>query len=196
MSIEKIISKIEQDAKAEADVIMDEARKGSAEIAENAAEKAEAIIARAEKRGVENRDRQVASRRSVAVIDGRNLKLNRKQELIGECFEEAMKKVSSMEDKDLLDYLTGIVKASGLKDGSIILAEKDKKYGARLLEQLREAIPGSGFELSDEVKDFSGGLILQQGNTYYNVSIEAVKDLIETGMIQEVASILFDDDQL
>ena len=195
MSIEKITAKIEQDAKAEADVITGEAKEKAWDIIERARKQADALVKESEERGKEDRDKQVTSRRSVAVIDGKNLLLNKKQEMIRECFDEAIRKVADMDEKDYLGFLAGIVKASGLNKGSIILAKKDGALGEQLLKQLAEEIPGSEFSISEETKDISGGLLLQQGSTYYNASIEAVRDTIESEMTQEIAGILFEDQE-
>ena len=195
MSIEKITAKIEQDAKAEADVITGEAKKKAWEIVEKAQKKAKVMVEEAGVRGKEDRDKQVTSRRSVAVIDGKNLMLNSKQEMIRECFDSAMEKIASMDEKDYLDYLTGIVKASGLTKGKIILSRKDAAIGPKLLEQLAKEIAGCEFSVSDEVKNINGGLILQQGSTYYNASVNAIRDTIESEMTQEVATVLFEDQE-
>ena len=195
MSIEKITAKIEQDAKAQADVITGDAKKKAWDIVEKAQKKADAMIKDAGERGKEDRDKQVTSRRSVAVIDGKNYLLNSKQVMIRECFDAALDKIASMEEKDYLDFLTGIVKASGLKKGQIILSRKDAAIGSKLLEKLAGEIAGSEFSISDEVKNISGGLILQQGSTYYNASVDAVRDTIESEMTQEVAAVLFEDQE-
>ena len=195
MSIEKITAKIEQDAKVEIDAVLADAKRTAWEIVERAQKKAEQLVKDAETKGQEDRDKQVQSRHSVAVIDGKNMVLSYKQKLIGECFEEALDKIASMDEDSYLDYLTGIVQSSGITKGEIILSPRDRKYADKLTALLAEKLPGSDFRISDEVKDYRGGLILRQGSTYYNASVEAVRDSIESEMTQEIAAILFGDQE-
>ena len=95
MSIEKIASKIENDAKAVAKETIDAAKKQAWDVVDEANKKAKVIIEKADKEGVEAREKQVVRRKAVASIDGRNVMLAKKQELIDECFAEAIDKVVS-----------------------------------------------------------------------------------------------------
>lgn len=191
MSIEKITSKIEQDAKAKADEIIGEAKKQAWDIVKEANKKAEKIIADAEKEGAETRDKQVVSRKAVAVIDGKNVTLAKKQELIEECFGAAIDKVAEAPAEEYMDFLVSLVKAQGLSGGEIILARKDAAAGESLLKRLKAELPSGKFTISEEQRDLRGGLLIRDGSTYYNASIEALSEDMRDDMIAEVAGMLF-----
>lgn len=191
MSIEKITAKIEGDAQAVADEIIGQAKKSAWDIVQNAEKQAEKIVQEAQIRGAADRDKQVVSRKAVAVIDGRNVTLSQKQELIDRCFAEAMERVSSMDKAAYMDFLTGLVKNSGLKSGGIILAEKDAALGEELIGRLNESIPGGDFSLSEEKKEITGGVMIAGGRSYYNASIDAIVREIRDEMTAEVADVLF-----
>ena len=191
MSIEKITSKIEQDAKTKADEIIGEAKKQAWDIVKEANKKAEKIIADAEKEGAETRDKQVVSRKAVAVIDGKNVTLAKKQELIEECFGAAIEKVAEAPAEKYMDFLVSLVKAQGLSGGEIILARKDAALGEDLLKRLKAELPSGKFTISEEQRDLRGGLLIRDGSTYYNASIEALSEDMRDDMTAEVAGMLF-----
>jgi V/A-type H+-transporting ATPase subunit E len=191
MSIEKITSKIERDAQALAEETITHAKKEAWDIVKAANEKAERIIADAEKEGAETRDKQVVSRKAVAVIDGKNVTLAKKQKLIEECFEAAADKVASAPAKEYMDFLVCLVKAQGLAGGEIILARKDASLGSDLLARLKKEVPGSSFTISEETRNLRGGLLVRDGSTYYNASIEALIEDMRDDMTAEVAAMLF-----
>ena len=63
--------------------------------------------------------------------------------------------------------------------------------GEVLLKRLKKEIPGSSFTLSEERRPLRGGLLIRDGSTYYNASIEALSEDMRDGMGAQVADILF-----
>jgi V/A-type H+-transporting ATPase subunit E len=191
MSIEKIASKIENDAKAVAKETIDAAKKQAWDVVDEANKKADAILEKAKKKGIDAREKQVVRRKAVASIDGRNVVLAKKQELIDECFNDAIEKVVSEDRDKYVDFLVSVVKAQGLSKGTISLSENDQKISAMLLEKLSKEIPGSAFEIAAEPANIKGGLICTAGTTSYNASIETIADDIRGDIGAEVAAVLF-----
>ncbi len=191
MSIEKITSKIENDAKAVAQETIDDAKQHAWDIVDDANQKAKAILEQAEKSGIDAREKQVVRRKAVAAIDGRNVMLAKKQELIDDCFRKAIDKVITGDREKYLDFLVSVVKAQGLTGGTIAVSESDRELSGKLAEKLAEAIPGSSFAVSDKPANIRGGLICSAGNTVYNASIEAVAQDIRGDIGAEVAAVLF-----
>lgn len=191
MSIEKIASKIENDAKAAAKETVDAAKKQAWEVVEEANKKADTILKKAEKDGIETREKQVVRRKAVASIDGRNVILARKQDLIDECFNDAIKKVVSEDRDKYVDFLVSVVKSQGLSGGTISLSEGDIELSAKLADRLSAEIPGSAFEIAEKPANIKGGLICTAGTTSYNASIEAIAENIRGDIGAEVAAVLF-----
>ena len=191
MSIEKIASKIENDAKAEAQKTIDAAKQEAWDVVDAANQEAQTILEKAKKEAKEAREKQVVRRQAVASIDGRNEMLAKKQALIDECFDEAIKKVVSEDRKKYIDFLVSIVKNQGLSEGTIHLSKADGELAKDLEKKLEKEISGSKFKISDEAANIRGGLILESGTTIYNASIEAVAEDIRDDIGAEVAEVLF-----
>lgn len=191
MSIEKIASKIENDAKAAAKETVDAAKEKAWDVVEEATKKADTILEKAKKNGAETREKQVVRRKAVASIDGRNVVLARKQELIDECFNDAIEKVVSEDRDKYVDFLASVVKAQGLSAGTISLSEGDLELSKKLKDKLSKEIPGSSFDVADKPVNIKGGLICTAGTTSYNASIEAIAENIRGDIGAEVAAVLF-----
>lgn len=191
MSIEKIASKIEKDAKAAASKTIDAAKQEAWDVVDAANKEAEKLLQKAKKEGKEDKERQVVRRKAVASIDGRNVMLAKKQSMIDECFDDAIKKVVSEDRGKYLDFLVSVVKSQGLSEGTIFLSKGDQELAKDLENKLSKEIAGSKFEVSDEAANIRGGLICKSGTTSYNASIEAVADNIRGDIGAEVAEALF-----
>lgn len=191
MSIEKIASKIENDAKAAAKKTIDAAKQEAWDVVDAANSEAKKIVDKAKKDGKEARDKQVVRRQAVASIDGRNVLLAKKQGLIDECFADAIDKVVSEDRGRYLDFLVSILKEQGLSEGTICLSAGDAELSKDLLKKLAKEIPDGKFDVSDEAANIRGGLILRAGTTSYNASIEAVAENIRGDIGAEVAEALF-----
>lgn len=192
MSIEKITSKIIDDAKKNADTVLDQARAESDEILANASKKAEEVKKNAEIQGAEEKGKLVSRRKAVADIDGRKTILQEKQRLIAKCFDSAIEKITSMEKKAYIDFLAETVKSTGETEGELILNERDyKDVGAELVKQLSKGSAGSSITLSKEIRDIKGGFLLKKGSVYINGTVEALVDEAREELTGEVAKQLF-----
>ncbi len=191
MNIEKITNKIIDDAASERDIVVNEAKKQAEEILAEAKVKAEEIEARAENRGRQEHEKQLASKQAVAVIDGRNLTLEKKQEVINECFERAVSELQGMPEDEYLAYLQGCGKTAGVSEGEIVLNKRDRDaYGEKLIEALNQN-GDNKLVLSEETKDIAGGLMVKVGKTYVNVSVDAVLEELHDELVVECAKVLF-----
>ncbi len=191
MNIENITKKIIDDAASERDAIINEAKNQAEEILANAKVKAEEIEARAESRGKQEHEKQLASKKAVAVIDGRNLTLEKKQDVINECFERAVSELQNMPEGEYLAYLKGCGEKAGVSEGEIVLNKRDREaYGEKLVEALNQS-GDNKLVLSDETRDIAGGLMIKVGRTYVNVSVDAVLEELHDELTVECAKVLF-----
>lgn len=192
MSIEKITSKIISDAEGTAKVTLDEANAQCDAILAEAESKAEQILKAAEERGLEEKEKLISRRKSVADIDGRKIILEEKQKLIAECFDRAIEKISTMEKAEYIAFLVGLVKRTGEKEGEVILNERDAaSIGQDFISALEKEIAGSKITLSKETKNIRGGFLLRKGSVFINGTIEALIDEAREDLIGEVAAQLF-----
>lgn len=192
MGIEKITSKIIEDAEMQARSIAEEAQKQADEILNRAENEAEQKIGDAERRGKEDKQKVISRRKSVADIDSRKMLLQTKQEKLEACFTEAARRAAELDEAEYVTFLTGIVEETGLHRGEIILNARDRKaVGKQLLERLKKNDGQSEFTLADETRDFSGGLMLRDGKVYINGTIESFAKEAREELAEKAAEILF-----
>ena len=120
MSIEKITSKILAEAQELKEQTLSQAATDSDAVLEEARKKAQEMVEDSKRRGLEEKDKIISRRKSVADIDCRKVFLAKKQELIGQCFEKAVDDIISMDEKKYIDLLTELGKSSGMTKGQLI----------------------------------------------------------------------------
>ena len=125
--IEKITAKIAADAEADVKKLQAETEQKidalRVQTAAQAAQETRAILARGEKAAAERLERL----ESAAQMEQRKLELAAKQEVVGEAFEQAVEKLCTLPDKDLIALLTELaVEASTTGREALIFSVKDR----------------------------------------------------------------------
>jgi vacuolar-type H+-ATPase subunit E/Vma4 len=194
MSAEKIIKKILEDAKAEADSILNEASHKAEEIKKQGAEKAkkskEPILAEAERKAKQ----LTLSKLALAKLEARNTVLAAKREVLDSVFKMALEKLSSLEEKDykkmLLRLLTKLESAEEKekekekeKEWEIIVPPQDRKLWDTFIEEANKKI-----KISETINK---GFILKAKNYEIIASFEAVVKEAWEELEEEVAKTLF-----
>ena len=140
--IEKITAKIAQDAQAEIDKLMAETGEKAQAIQVNAAAQAQQ-----EANEIVEKGRMAASERlerlsSAAQMERRKLELTAKQEVLGEAFDLALKKLCSLPEKEYIALLTKLaLKASSSGKELLIFSKKDReKVGKAVVAAANEAL--------------------------------------------------------
>ncbi len=192
MSIEKITSKIIEDAEMQARSIAEDAQKQADEILNRAESEAEQKVADAEQKGREDKQKVISRRKSVADIDSRKMLLQTKQEKLEACFSEAARRAAELDEKDYVEFLAEIVEETGLHKGEIILNARDREaVGKKLLQSLKQKDDKNDFTLADETRTFSGGLMMRDGKVYINGTIESFVKEAREELAEKAAAILF-----
>lgn len=193
MSIEKITSKILGEAEEDKKVVLADAQREASAIVMSAKAEADAFLAKEEANALDNKEKTISRRKSVADIDSRKLVLQKKQELINDCFDKAEDALASMEEDAYVEFMVGLVKQSGECNGQLIFNKKDKEsVGQKVCQKLNTAVSGGDFVLADETRNFKGGFILQVGKVYINNTVEALVAENKDAMNSEVAAMLFE----
>ncbi|MEG1067842.1 MAG: V-type ATP synthase subunit E [Anaerovoracaceae bacterium] len=192
MSIEKITSKIISDAEEMANATLNQAQSDSDAIIENATKKAEEMAKKTHLKGEDEKQKLISRKKSVADIDGRKIVLAHKQELIAECFEKAVDKITSMDKEAYVNLLADIVKSTGKLDGELIFnSEEANNIGPSLIKKIGQILPESQIVISQETRDIRGGFLLKNGSIYINGTIEALVEEAKDKLVTEVAEALF-----
>lgn len=191
---EKIIGKILEDARLQAEANLNRAKEEAANIIKSASDDAEAkkkqIIEKAELEAVEVKKRLIA----VAELEARKQKLQAKQEVVDEAFDLALQKLNNLPDIEYQSILVEMI-SNSIQTGKeeVLLSESDKKrLSPGFIEELNKKLADKGvsanLKISDEHRNINGGFILKSGDIEINNSFEAIirmnRDDIETEVIK------------
>ena len=190
--IERIISKIEQEAKQESDAVISEA--------EN---KAREILTAAEKKYLEDRENarlenekeaEAIRSRSVtaAGMEVRKRVLALKQSLISEIFDEALRELCTMNAAKKTELLTALlVKAAPDGKGEVCFSGADAaQCGAEVVRLANDKLGGE-LTLSGKTCAIPGGFVLKNGDVEINCSFDALVRLQQEKSTGAVAKLLF-----
>lgn len=201
--IEKITGQIDADVQKEIDVALDQARAQAQEIqdryASQAQTQAEAIRRKGEQDAALRQERLV----DVAKLEARKTILAAKQELVGQAFDLALKKLLELPDQEYIALLAKLaVSASRTGREQVILSQKDRsRYGKQAVTMANDILAKKAgpraaqtdgmLTLAEESRPMAGGLILRDGKVETNCSFEVLIHLQRDALSAEVARALF-----
>lgn len=195
--IEKITQRIAQgndsevqamllEAKAQADAI-------TAEYETKAAEQYRAIVEKGEKDAADRIERLG----SVAQLEARKLRLAAKQEMLGKAFSTAQDRLLSLSGEEYIKLLTTLaLRAVSKGTEALVFSTADRNtYGKKVVIAANAALEAQGrtaaLTLSEESREFKGGLYVKDGNIETNCTFATLIRLQKEKMSGEVAAILF-----
>lgn len=196
--IEKITERIAADTRQELDKILTDARTEAARIAADYDAKAQADYNEALAKGKADADYRIERMSGVAQLEARKLKLSAKQEMLDKAFAAAQEKLLAMPEDQYAQLLTKLA-VNGVSTGkeALVFSVKDRpRYGKRVVIAANEQLEAMGrtaeLTLSEESRDFEGGLYIQNGNIENNCTFPTIIRMLREQMAGEVAKILFD----
>jgi V/A-type H+-transporting ATPase subunit E len=200
MSVENIVKRIVDEAQSSARSV---AEKGDQEMAKLRAslDLEGRELKEAAKKKIEVEAEEIVKRRvSSARLEGRKRVLGQKDMIMGEVYAEAKSRVLALPEDKYLDFLKKLVVSSSVPgDQKIILSPGDKtRLKAKLSqwekdvaqELKKKGIKGS-VSLSEETKDIEGGVVLSQGRTEINLSLDVIMAETKYLLEGEITEILF-----
>lgn len=201
--IEKITGQIDADVQKEIDAALDQARAQAQEIetryASQAEAQAEAIRRKGEQDAALRQERLV----DVAKLEARKTLLAAKQDMVGQAFDLALKKLLELPDQEYIALLAKLaVAASRTGREQVIFSQKDRsRYGKQAVTMAndmlakkagpRAAESAGMLTLAEEARPMAGGLILRDGRVETNCSFEVLIHLQRDALSAEVARALF-----
>ena len=172
-AVEKIVERIELDAKAEAEAIISEAEQKALKIKfdskNEATMAAENFKAEADKKA----ERIVAAAESAANLTVRNELLYKRREEIEKTLKELEEHLKSLPEKKYFDklMLLAVDSANG-KQGVLYMNSADLK---RVPQTFKEILSSKGITVSDKADDtISGGFILKYDDIEINEDFSAL----------------------
>lgn len=201
--IEKITGQIDADVQKEIGAALDQARAQAKEIEaryeSQAQTQGEALRRKGEQDAALRRERLV----DVARLEARKTLLAAKQDMVGQAFDLALKKLLELPDQEYIALLAKLaVAASRTGREQVILSQKDRsRYGKQAVTMAndmlakkagpRAAESAGMLTLAEESRPMAGGLILRDGRVETNCSFEVLIHLQRDALSAEVARVLF-----
>ena len=207
MSIEKITSTILDEAKEVEREALKEARQQCDQIIEEAQKKAQAHMEAMVKKGHEEKEKIILSRQSVASIDSKKVLLEKKQEIIKECFDESITRITNLPREEYINYLVQVGINSEMYGGLLTFNEKERTTIApEVIKRLNEATEekrlekygerpySESFTLNEVSEPITGGFWIRYRLTYADNTVGTQVDFARTEMAAEVSRMLFEEE--
>ena len=200
--IEKITGQIDADVQKEIGAALDQARAQAKEIEaryeSQAQTQGEALRRKGEQDAALRRERLV----DVARLEARKTVLAAKQDMVGQAFDLALKKLLELPDQEYIALLAKLtVAASRTGREQVIFSQKDRsRYGKQAVTMANDMLAKqagphadhtSMLTLAEESRPMAGGLILRDGRVETNCSFEVLIHLQRDALSAEVARALF-----
>lgn len=193
--IDKIIKKIEEEAKYEADRISSEAAAKAAEIIcdyeERASEALRTALEHARSAAEETQRRSC----SASELRARNIMLSKKRQIIDKAFNAAYDKLCALSGDEYVKVLTALIFKGAPNGGELIFSQKDRcEYGQIVTDEVNRLTRDGNplFSLSDRTRNIPGGVIISNGDIETNCSFDMLIDHARGKIQMEIAKILFD----
>lgn len=193
-SLDNLTAKILKDAEDEKTAILAEAEKEKEKILskkkDEADKEAKVILERA-KRDAQSREERLVSG---AELSARNEKLGAKQQVIQEVFDLTVDELSNCSADDFKEFLKETILSGDVRgDQNLILNAKGKEIvDNSLITEINSALSGKAvIKLSDEVRNFKGGFVLEQNGIEINNTFETLVSSLKDELSLEVAKALF-----
>jgi len=181
-NLENLINKILEDAKIEADKILEESAKINKDILDSkineANEKKKKILDKAVNEASMIKDRIISN----AELKVRDEKLKIKQEIIDKVFDLAKKKLKELTEDEYIKFLTNNLKSINLKGTEILIVPENMKARVKAIESMPKVS-------DDEIVD--SGFILKDGDIAVNYSFDSLVDYLREELETEIAQHLF-----
>lgn len=196
--IEKITERIAADTAREAKALLENARQQAAEISASYQTLAESEYAQAVEKGRTDAADRVVRLGGVAELEARKLKLKTKQEVLEQAFSLALEKLLTLPEDQYASLLAKLA-SDGATTGreALVFSVADRpRYGKRVVIRANELRAAEGktaeLTLSEESREFRGGLYIQDGNIENNCTFSTIIRMLREQMAGEVAQVLFD----
>ena len=191
--IEKITGRINADAQAEIEAVLGEARAKADEIKASYDAQARQEYETLTQRGARAAEERESHLASSAQMEARKLVLAAKQEMLDKAFQQAERKLCTLNDEEMVRLLAALaVKASATGKEELILNGGVKRRLGKAVVERANAQSGAHLSLSAQEGSFEGGVVLKDGAVETNCTFDTLVRLIRGEMAGEVAKVLFD----
>ncbi len=193
-NLNNITSKILRDAEVERDNILalaeEEKNKILAKRTKNAEETKFEVLEKAKVEATSKKERIVSS----AKLQVRNDKLTAKQTIIDEVFVKSVEALENLSDEEFITFLKTSIASMNLEgEYNLILNKKGLSLvDNKMVEEINSTIESKAkINISEYIRDFKGGFILESNGIEINYTYEALVSSQRDELEFEVAKVLF-----
>ena len=191
--IEKIIQRMEADAKAERDSITASAQTQAAAIRHDYQVTADTMQQDAQVRRLAQNAERLEHLNGSSQMACRQRMLAAKQAVIDEAFARAAQELTHLPQEQYVPLLASLAAENGTGDEEIILSAADRDaVGQAVVDAAKAKKPGAAFRLSDETRELGGGLVLRRGKVELNCGFAERLRRLRQEESSHVAQLLFD----
>lgn len=186
MSLADIKNKIQADANAEAEQIIENAKAQADEINKETDSRIQEIKDFYKERFNKEKPEILNRREIVAKLDVEKIELGVKQSLIQNAFDEALKSLTSLSKDKYLGFVEALLdQAVETGQEEILLGESEKKITKEWVNTYNEQ-KGKKLVLSKDKLPISGGFVLRNENISTNCSFEMLLNWIREDLEADV----------
>ena len=196
MSIENILKKIEEEAEA-----------AEAEILRAAGTRAASIRGDGERGGaklreeLESRARAKASDEERRLVVGEELELRkasleRKREILGEVYAEALKRIEHLPQDEYLMLISAFILKNAIsgREEIVVPAAQRSMFSGAFVESLNRARgAGAAFVVAETPGEFAWGVVLREGQRRVDLTLGVIFRQLTARVESAVAGVLFPD---
>ena len=196
--IDKLTERIAADTDLERQAILDRGQDQAAQILSGYEALGDADYTEAVEKGKIDAAERIERMGNVAQLEARKLRLSAKQEMLERAFDLAMEKLMSLSEPEYVELLSKLAaEASSTGREALVLSVTDRpRFGKKVViaanEKLEKAGKTAELTLSEESREFTGGLYIQDGRVETNCTFSTIVRMLREQMSGEVAKILFE----
>lgn len=191
MSLVKITEKIEQDARTEAEEILNRARELEDQILRGAQEEAMRLQKEAQERFDKERPEVFRRREIVSKLDIEKLHLQAQRQLIREVYDRVLNNLINLDKDAYLQFCERLLAEAFETGQEVMHISINEKYIDRIwLDQFNNEHQ-TNITLTDQRQNISGGFILDNGQISINCSWDMLLQNTKENMETEVVKRLF-----
>ena len=195
---EKIIAHIENDAKAQAQAIIDEANRKAEEVRSAGEKAAQEAYDKLIREGKAECEAMLNRKIRMAEMEAKKEVLGAKQERVVETFAKSVSLICALpseEYAELFAKMAAKVSVSGTEEMYFCKNDKDE-CGQRIADRANELLAAQGkvgkLTVAEGAVNICGGFVLIENGIELNCSAEMLVDRCHKSMVAEVANELFE----
>lgn len=195
--LEKILEHIKSDADSEAGKILDRANQEVQQLLDSSREEGARQVKILEEQSKAKYDSFIKQGESSALLRGRKMILEAKQDEIEKVIEDAKLSILELPDEKYFETILKMANRYALKQkGSILFSESDRNrlpsdFSNKLADVLKEK-EGAELTISEDTRKIDGGFVLVYGEIEENCSLEALFSAAKEDLQDKVGAMLFE----